>query len=467
MKTWKKVIIGVAGAALLGGIVLYSVQQANKDVVTVQTAKVAREDITSMVTASGEIRPKTYTNVLGEGFGKITEIVVKEGDIVRKGDVLLHIESVQPAADVQAQQASIDSSDAAIQAADANYKSAQATQQQRKSDMQKANDDWQRAQEMYNQQLIARQDYDSSRAAHDSAVAAYEASTAQLAQAKAGEQESKYNLAQTQAVLIHQRDVLRKTTYTAPIDGMVTYIAVRVGENVVPGIQNAEGSFLMSISDMSVVTAEVNVDEADITNLRPGQASSVTIDAIPDKNFKGKVTAVGDQAILRTSGLATTQTTANAQEARDFKVVVTLDNPPDLMRPGLSCTAKIETAHKAGIVAIPIQALAIRTTKDLAEANAKPGDKSGVTLADAKPDSPLDPTKSDVQGVFVVRAGRAAFVPVKTGISGITDMEIVSGLHPGDVIVTGSYKALRTLKPNSRVKVDNSAPKHEDTSAGS
>jgi HlyD family secretion protein len=141
MKTWKKVIIGVAGAALLGGIVLYSVQQANKDVVTVQTAKVAREDITSMVTASGEIRPKTYTNVLGEGFGKITEIVVKEGDIVRKGDVLLHIESVQPAADVQAQQASIDSSDAAIQAADANYKSAQATQQQRKSDMQKANDD--------------------------------------------------------------------------------------------------------------------------------------------------------------------------------------------------------------------------------------------------------------------------------------------------------------------------------------
>ncbi len=465
MKTWKKVVLAVAGVSLLGGIVLFSIRQANKDVVTVQTAKVAREDITSIVTASGEIRPKTYTNVLGEGFGKITEIVVKEGDIVKKGDVLLHIESVQPAADVQAQQASIDSSEAALQASQANFTSAQATLRQRKSDMQKANDDWKREQEMYKEQLVARQDYDASRAAHDSAVAAYQASAAQLAQAKAAVQESRYNLVQTQAVLVHQRDVLRKTTYTAPIDGMVTYIAVRVGENVVPGIQNAEGSFLMSISDMSVVTAEVNVDEADITNLRPGQQASVSIDAIPDKQFKGKVTAVGDQAILRTSGLATTQTTANAQEARDFKVVVTLDQPPDLMRPGLSCTAKIETAHKTGVIAIPIQALAIRTTKDIAEANAKPGEKSGVTLADARPDSPLDPTKSDIQGVFVVRAGRASFIPVKTGISGITDMEVLSGLQPGDQIVTGSYKALRTLKPNSRVKVDNTPPKREDQSS--
>ena len=189
----------------------------------------------------------------------------------------------------------------------------------------------------------------ASKAAYDGAIAAAaNAAQAQVAQTRAAREQARSTLDQTRATLTHMRDVLRKTTYTAPISGIVSYIDVRVGENVVPGIQNAQGSFLMTISDMSVVTAEVKVDETDITNLRRGQAAEVTIDALPGKLFQGHVTDVGELAILRTSGQAAmTETTANTQEARDFKVIVTLDDPPPSLRPGLSTTAKIQTAHQA------------------------------------------------------------------------------------------------------------------------
>ena len=237
---------------------------------------------------------------------------------------------------------------------------------------------------------------------------------------------------------------------------------MRVGENVVPGIQNAEGSFLMTISDMSVVTSEVKVDETDITNVRPGNPADVTIDAIPGKIFKGHVTQVGELAILRSSGqAATTQTTANTQEARDFKVVVTLDNPPADLRPGLSSTAKIQTAQKKAVLTIPIQALAVRSQKDLDEARRAQGQRdAGGVEAGATADAQQ---KIDIQGVFVIRGKKAEFVPVQTGITGITDIEITSGLKEGDQIVIGNYKALRTLRPGATVKVDNSTPKHEES----
>ena len=457
MKTWKKVLIGITAVVVIGGIVLYSIHQSTKDVVTVQTSKVVRQDLRSIVTASGEVRPREYTNVLGQGFGKITQIVVKEGDHVKKGDVLLHVESVQPAADVAAQRATIQSSVAAVDMTEANVKSAQATLRQRQADLDKAKFDWGRSQALYKDKLIARSDYDSSKAAYDAAVAAVAAARAQVAQNNATIAQADSNLAENRAVLLHQEDVLNKTTYEAPIDGVVTYIAVRVGENVVPGIQNAEGSYLLTISDMSVVTAEVKVDETDITTVKQGEAAEVTIDALPGKSFKGQVTAVGDQAILRTSGQTTTQTEANSQEARDFKVVVTLDNPPSGLRPGLSSTAKIETAQRKQVLAIPIQALAVRTKQELALAAAGGKANSSVTLAAAKSDS-SDPTENEVQGVFVVRNGKAVFVPVQTGITGVTDIEITGGLHDGDEIVTGSYNVLRTMKPNSRIKVNNSPP---------
>ena len=463
MTSGKKIAIAAGVVVAIAVIVWASVYQANKDVVTVQTATAKRGDLTSVVTASGEVRPLTYSNVLGEGIGKITEIVVKEGDQVRKGDVLLKLESIQPAADVQAQQAGIESAEAAVQAAEASYKSAQATLAQRQADYEKARFDWERAQKLYEGQLIARQDYDAQKAAFDGASAGVEASKAQLAQSRATLDEARHSLDQSRAVLVHQKDVLRKTTYTAPIDGIVSYIAVRVGENVVPGIQNATGSYLMTISDMSVVTAEIKVDETDIVNVRNGEDTDVKIDAIPGKTFTGHVTEVGDQAILRSSGLATTQTTANTQEARDFKVVVTLDQPPANLRPGLSVTATIKTASKKDVVTVPIQALAMRSKRSLEEAAKGGKDNSGVTLAATRPDaSASSADKQDIQGVFVLRGKKVEFVPVQTGISGVTDIEITGGLKEGDQIVTGSYKALRTLRPGASVKVDNSEPRRDD-----
>jgi HlyD family secretion protein len=463
MKLWHKIAMGAGLAVVIAGVVWYSVYRANKDVVTVQTGRVERQDLTSLVTASGEVRPKNYTNVLGEGIGKITDIVVKEGDQVKKGDVLLHLENIQPGADVQAQMAGIQSADFGMKAANASYDAAVATLAQRQADLDKAKLDWQRSQQMYKEQLNARQDYDAAKAAYESAVAALNASQAQIDQSRAGRDQARSNLTQSQAVLKRTQDVLRKTTYTAPIEGIVSYIAVRVGENVVPGIQNAEGSFLLTISDMSVVTAEVKVDETDITTVRAGQPAEVSIDAMPGQIFAGHVSEVGELAILRTSGQAAmTSTTANTQEARDFKVVVTLDNPPAALRPGLSATAKIQTAQKKQVLTIPIQAIAERSQKELADARQSP--PSGVTLAASKDDGSAA-QKSKIQGVFAVRDGKAHFVPVQTGIAGVTDIEITGGLEEGDSIVTGSYKALRSLRPGAGVKVDNSPPKIDETTS--
>jgi HlyD family secretion protein len=466
MKIWQKAAIAVTVLLVVGGIVWYSIYKSNQNVVTVQTGRVARQDLVSLVTASGEIRPKNYTNVLGEGIGKITDIVVKEGDRVKKGDVLLHLENIQPGADVQAQVASIEAAESGMKASGSNFDMAVATAAQRQADFTKAQLDWQRAQQLYKEQLISKQDYDTAKATYDSASAAATSANAQVDQARASREQSRSNLEQGRAVLRHTQDILRKTTYTAPIDGIVSYIAVRVGENVVPGIQGTAGSSILTISDMSVVTTEVKVDETDIVSIRNGQPVDVTIDAIPDKTFKGHVSEVGELAILRTSGQASmTETTANTQEARDFKVVVTLDNPPDSLRPGLSATAKIQTAQKQNVMSIPIQALAERSQKELDEAKNGTTSTSNVTLAASTVESAG--AKTDIQGVFVVRDGKAQFVPVKTGISGTTDIEVTDGIKEGDVIVTGSFKALRTLKPGASVKVDNSAPKTDDSTSSS
>jgi len=465
MKTWQKVAIGVGAVAVLGGIVLFSVNQANKGVVTVQTAKVATQDnLVSLVTASGEVKPTTYTNVTAQGFGRITKILVKEGDHVKKGDVLLLQDNIQQNADVDAQSASFTSGEATLRSAQAAFQSLQGEVAQAKADLEKARLDWERAQSAYKDGLISKQEYDARKASFESATGKVEEKTGKVEEGRAQLEWGRGQLDQIRAVLRRTRDVLGKTTYVSAINGIVSYLPVRLGEYVVPGIQNSTGSFLMTLSDMSVVTAEVKVDETDIVNVKIGQEADVTIDAVPGKIFKGKVTEIGSQAVLRSSGLTTTQTTTSTQEAKDFKVVVTLSNPPENVRPGLSTTAKIKTAERKNVVAIPIQALAVRTRKDLEEAakNAKNQGGSSVTLAAPPPPAPGDPKKDEVQGVFVVNAKKAIFRPVETGIAGVTDIEITKGLKPGDEIVVGSYKALRTLKPEAQVKVDNSAPKKQD-----
>ncbi len=464
MKAWKKVAIGVGVVVLGGGIVLYSVNQANKDVVTVQTAKVGREHLVTQVTASGQITAKTYSNLLAQGMGQITEILVKEGDTVKRGDILLKIDSIQPTADAKAQQAAVEASQAGLDSATASYQSAQDDVKTAQANLDSARITWDRGQALFKEGLIPKQDYDTRKTTYDGAVSAVASAQAKVIEFKALVEQARHSVEQNKATFTHINDVLNKTTYRAPIDGLVSFIGVRKGENVVPGIQNATGSYLMTISDMSYVTSEVMVDETDIVNVRTGQSATVTIDAMPGQSFPAHVTAVGDQAVLRSSGLASTQSTTASQEAKDFKVVVTLDNPPAGLRPGLSSTAKIITAEKASALSIPIQALAVRSRKQLEDAAkqaaARKGEGAGVTLAASKPDQTTgdDAKKDDVQGVFVVRNGKVQFVQVQTGISGMTDIEVVSGLKEGDEIVTGSYKALRTLRPDTSVKVDNSAP---------
>jgi HlyD family secretion protein len=462
MKTWQKVCTGVGVVAALGGVVAYSVHKANKGVVTVQTAKVTPADtLTSQVTASGEIKPTTYTNVTAQGFGRITSIVVKEGDHVKKGDVLLTQDNIQASADVQAQLAAGNSAESGVTASEASYKAAQADLLQQQANLEKARLDFERGEKLYKDGLIPKQDFDQRKTGYDAQVAAVDSSRARVLQIKASMDQMRAQLSQSRAMLVHSQDILHKTTYTSPINGIVSYLPERIGDYVVPGIQNSNGSFLMTLSDMSIVTAEVKVDETDIVSVKKGQDADVTIDAVPGKIFKGKVTEIGSQAVLRTSGLATTQSTTSNQEAKDFKVVVTIADPPENLRPGLSTTAKIKTAEKKNVLAIPIQALAVRTRKDIDDAKKNAGG-SGVTLAAPPPSAAGDPKKEEIQGVFVVNGKKALFRPVETGITGVTDIEVTKGLQQGDEIVIGSYKALRTLKPEASVKVDNSAPKKTD-----
>ncbi len=459
MKTWKKPALIIGAIVALTVIVIVSVK-SNKDTVTVQTAYAAKGNITSLVTASGEIRAQNYTNVLGQGIGKITDIDVTEGDVVKKGAVLLRVEKIQPAADVKAQQATIDSMQAGVQSAQAADVAAQADVRQAEANLEKAENDWKRGQGLYQAGLIAKSDYDTYKSAYGAAAATLAGDQARAKESHDQLTVAQFNAAQASATEVHLRDVLDKTVYDAPIAGVVTYIPVKVGEYVVPGIQNAEGSYLMTIADMSEVNAEVMVDEADVPTVKVGQQATITVDAYPGQVFKGHVADVGEEAILRTSGLATTQqTSANSQEARDFKVHVRLDQPPDGIRLGLSCTARIDTGHRANVVTIPIQALAMRTKEELQADQDRQKGGSGVTLAAAKPAVNSDGTTSnDIQGVFVVRNDKAIFVPVQTGISGVTDIEVTSGLHSGDVVVTGSYEALRSLHSGTTVKIDNSVP---------
>src|SRR5258705_11844730 len=394
MKTWKNVCIGGGVAVAIAGIVGYSITAANKGVVTVQTAKVAKQDtLVSVVTASGEVKPTTYTNVSAQGYGRITEIFVKEGDKGKKGDKLLLQENVQANADVQAQSAAVNSAESGVQAAEASFKMSQSDLISQQANLEKAKLDYERGQGLYKDGLIPKQDFDQRKTVYDGAVAAVDSARSRVQSLKAQLDQTRVQVSQCRWVRVHTQDILHKTTYTSPINGIVSYLPERVGDYVVMGMQNATGSFIMTLSDMSVVTAEVKVDETDIVNVKLGQEADVTIDAVPGKIFKGKVTEVGSQAVLRSSGLTTTQTTTSTKEAKDFKVVVTLANPPENLRPGLSTTAKIKTAERKNVVAIPIQALAVRTRKDLEEAakTAKKQGSSNVTLAAPPPPAPGDP----------------------------------------------------------------------------
>ena len=470
MKRKWKILLIVTLIVLVSGGVFASIRFNERGIVEVQTGKVAREDLTATVTASGEVKPKNYINLGANTLGPapITEILVKEGDHVRKGQTVAKLESVQAGADVVAQKATIDTALADSAAAEAGMASmhdavqtAQATVERNKTELERTKLNIDRANELYKSKLIAKQDYDQKKAEYDTAVAALGEAVAKLAQSKSQEAQARQQLdsaqkriAQVRANLTRYNDVLEKYYVTSPINGMVTNLPVRVGETVVPGIQNSASSLIMTVADMSVITAEVKVDETDIVNVKLGQIADVTIDAIPNLTFKGHVTEIGNTAILRSTGLAASQSAVSNQEAKDFKVVIALDNPPDDIRPGLSCTGKIVTATRQHVLTIPIQALTVRQRGDL-----EPLTKGKTVAAATKPDPAAEKAKKEeLQGVFVVKNGRAEFQKVATGITGATDIEVLTGLNDGDQIITGTYKVIRTLRNAAKVKVDNKAP---------
>src|SRR5579864_4855422 len=457
MKTWKKVGIGVGAALLLLAIVGITVYQSRKGVVTVQTGRVQHEDLAAVVTASGEIKPKNYVNIGANAFGKIVKLYVKEGERVKKGQLLAQIQNVQSAADVAATQASLGAAQTDFVAAEAAFKTSVADSNRAKADRDRAKLDYGRAVSLFQAQLIPKSEFDMRKSTWEMADASVAQTEARIAQANAQQDSAGRRIAQNKANLTRASDVLSKTIYTAPFDGIVTNLPVREGETVVIGIQNSPGSTLMTIADMSVITSEVKVDETDIVNVKLGQPAEVTIDAIPRKSFTGVVTEIGDNAIVRSTGVATSQQTSTTQEAKDFKVVVTLQNPPDNLRPGLSTTAKVTTATRQNALAIPIQALTVRKASELRENPSK-----GSVQAASLPVNNSSDDKKEIQGVFVIRNRRAAFVPVETGISGTTEIEVLKGLQKGDEIVTGSYKVLRTLRNGASVRIDNSAPKKLD-----
>ena len=460
MKTWKKALLGAGIALVLVIIVMVTVIQSRKNLVTVQTGKATKENIASVVSASGEIKPKTYVNIGANAFGKIVKLHVKEGDRVKKGQLLAQLENVQSSADVNAMKASLQAAETDSVAADAALRTAEADLNRAKSDEARAKLDYDRAQGLYSDQLIAKQDFDARKATWEVADAGLAQARARVVQAKAQKESSDKHITQNSANLTRASDVLKKTTYEAPFDGVITNLPVREGETVVIGIQNSPGSTLMTLADMSVITSEVMVDETDIVNVHLGEPAEVTIDAIPHKTFHGTVTEIGNNAIVRSTGLSTSQQTSSSQEAKDFKVVVTLHDAPADLRPGLSSTAKITTATRSNVLTVPIQALTVRNKADLEK---KGSDKSAVQAASPAPDTAK--AKEEVQGVFVIRGKKAEYVPVETGIAGTSDIEITKGLQAGDEVITGSYKVLRTLKPGTSVKVDNSAPKKEDESS--
>jgi HlyD family secretion protein len=465
---WKTIII-VLVVLTLGIGVYASTVYSKRGVVAVQTGKVVRQDLTSLVTASGEIKPKNYINIGANAIGILTQIVVKEGDHVKRGQLVARIENIQPEAQVASQQAQVSSAEADSNAAEAglkvgdeNLRTQQALIDHSQADLEHAKLDYDRAQELFKDQLLAKQDFDAKKATFDAAAASLNEQQTRLAQARSSREQQAAQLSATQrrvaqakAVLTQYSDMLHKYDSFAPIDGVVTNLPVREGETVVPGMTNLAGSNIMTIADMSLITAEVKVDETDIVSVALGQKADIAIDAIPNKTFKGHVIEIGDTAILRSTGLAASQSAVSSQEAKDFKVVVAMDDPPDEIRPGLSCTAKITTATRKNALTIPIQALTIRQKGDL---EVKP--KTGPAAFTAVKLTPVEEKarKEEVQGVFVIAGGKAEFRKVETGITGATDIEVLNGLKEGDEIVTGSYQVIRTLRNEAQVKVDNKSP---------
>jgi len=403
---------------VVGGLFFLTAASRNKRAVEVRFDTVKPENLVASVTASGRIEPKTKVDISADITGRVTQIAVKEGDWVKKGQFLLQIDPASYEAAVARMQALLSASTAAQVQAKANYDQAQRT----------AN----RAKELSasSPNLISTEAVEQAMTGFDVAKANLNAANAQVAQNRASLQDAE--------------DQLSKTRLLSPLDGRVTRLNVEVGEVAVPGTFSRETALLMTVSDLSVILAKVQVDETDVVRLAMGDSVRVTIDAFPDTAFVGRVTKISNSAQLT----ATSTAGGSSDRAVDFDVEITLSNPPEDIRPDLSATAKIITDTRTQVPSVPIIALTVRQHAGV------PNESAPATeVASAQtPDSAGGPKLTDTEGVFVVRGGVATFTPVKVGIAGEEYFEVISGVQLGDSIVAGTYQTIRDLQDSAKVR---------------
>jgi len=420
-----QIIGGSVAVLLLAGVVVGSVVRDRSKRVVVQTGKAGKRDLVSIVSASGEVKPRRYVDIGANPSGRIVKLFVKEGDRVKKGQVLARIEAEryeagarQSAAGVQAAKADLDRSIADVAVARLVYE---------------------RTKRMYEEKLVSDQVYDQAEADMKMKAAAVES--------------ARKRVAQLQAAHDSNTDELAKTTVICPMDGIVTSLPKEEGE-VVIGAQSFSPTVIMTVADLSVMEAEVMVDETDIRSVRLGQQAEVRVDALEGLKIKGDVTEIGASAIVR--GQTAAQTSSNAgntgNQAKDFKVTITLKDPPAEIRPGLNATADITTARREGVLALPIQAVVVREVNKegkVVDPDATPAPQEGNTVTETG-----KVRLEEKDGVFVVDKDKALFRSIKTGIVGETDVEVLDGLKEGEVIVTGSFKTLRSLKDQAKIKIE-------------
>ena len=409
-KNTKRLLILWVIILIIGLIFLLNVRSQREKSVKVTVDKVKRTDLTALISASGEIKPKKNVNISAHVPGRITKIGVKEGQEVKAGDFLLKLDSTQYEANAERDRAMIQTYRAELIKADATLKKNQA--------------DYDRQKKLFDNQLSSLDQLEQAKAQLDIAQATHRSITFQIDQA--------------QASLKSTLDNLGKTAYASPIDGIITSLRVEEGEVAMIGTMNNPGTVLMTIADLSVMEVEVEVDETDVVGVQMSQEANIRVDAFPNQVFKGKVTEIGSSALQKLTASSTTQ------ESKDFKVVITLDNPSKLIKPGLSASADIITAEKKNVLAVPISALVLREKKQ--EAGAAP-EKNKKT--------------DEEEGIYAKDNGHAKFVPVKKGVMGGLLIEIVSGLNEGQEIVVGPYDALRQLKDGTLIKPEVKPPEQK------
>ncbi|HXH24801.1 MAG TPA: efflux RND transporter periplasmic adaptor subunit [Vicinamibacterales bacterium] len=422
--------------------------------VTVNAEAIRTRDLEAIVSASGRIQPKRQVNISANQMGRVTRVAVQEGERVRAGQFLLEIDPRQLEGQLQRGEAAVAAAQSALQQARVGVEQAQVLLEQARASLELARQNLKRQEELWHDGLTTREALERAQ----NEVALREADVrARQQEIRARQQEiqtREQQIRQEQAQLATTRYNLTQIIISSPIDGIVTRRNIEEGETAVVGTMNNPGSQLLTIADMSVIEAEVEVDETDIPNVEVGQFATVTIDAIPDQTFTGRVTEIGN------SPIQTQAATGGQRQATTFKVVITLDQAPAGVRPGFTCTAEITTARRRGAVAVPIQALTVREmlydARGALVREPPPRRRRGSSIepsVSASNEPPPGHTRKETEGVFVVRDGRAVFTPVRIGIAGEQYFEVLDGLKPGDQVITGPFASVRELADGQPVRV--------------